>query len=142
MTSVPTQGKTCPSMKPPGGIALQRQSLTLALGPLDPARPEGLGFSVMCTNTHPSCLGCCVAVSHVPGRAGTWDRNKQCRRTSPAPFRRKAPGVCAAHPLTLGAQARGRQSTASGGERLLTCAGLAMVSGSAAEYTVEKKETP
>lgn len=54
----------------------------------------------MCTNTHPSCLGCCVTVSHMPGGAVTWNRNKQCRRISPALFRLKVPGVCAAHPVT------------------------------------------
>lgn len=60
----------------------------------------------------------------------------------------KVPGVRTAEgardPCGRPGDSRPREGGAQppGGERLLTCAGLAMVSGSAAENTVEKKETP
>lgn len=43
------------------------RSQTLSFEPLDPARPEALGFSVMWANTHPFCSGCCVLpwVTHI-----------------------------------------------------------------------------
>lgn len=141
MAGVPTQGRSCPRMDPPTGIPLQKHNLTPACGPLDPARPEGLGFSVTCTNTHPSCLGCCGCLESHGWKSGDVDQEQAMPGTLSCSDQAEGTRALCSTPGDSRAQARGRQSTASRWERLLTCAGLAMVSGSATEYTVEKKET-
>lgn len=70
-------------------------------------------------------------------RAVTCNRSKQTLRPSSAPFKLMVPGICIE--ASDSRKSPGPGEVLQKGENFLTCAGLAMVSSSAAENTVEKR---